>query len=179
MGRRSVSVKTLYDYSIDDLIALKNKLHDNYSFVFLSIIINRYQGISTNELASIYNKHVSTVISYINKWNDYGFQALEDKRGGSKGTFTNEMLQTIKDALNNENPTDYGYESSTWTINMLIALIEKKFNIKYSYEWIRQVVKNNNFTYKRGQYKPSYANPIEQENFKKNAKNTGYCRKFY
>jgi transposase len=174
-----ISVENLYCDSIEELINYKNKCKDSYSYTMLSIVINRYQGVTTNELALIYHKSVATIIDYIHKWNDLGFEALNDKRGGSKGTFTNEMLQTIKNAINNENPTEYGFESSTWTIDMFIDLIQRKFGIKYSYEWIRQVIKNNNYTYKRGQYKPTYADIKEQELFKKNARSTTLCRKFY
>lgn len=179
MGRKMVSVETLHGYTIDELIELKNSYKDIYGYTLLSIVINRYQGIRTDELTKIYNKSITTIIEYIHKWNALGPDALKDKRGGSVGTFTDDMLQTIKEAIEDGDATNYGYESSTWTIAMFIDLVQRKFGKQYSFEWIRRVIIKNNFSYKRGQYKPTYANPEEQELFKKNARSTQYCRKFY
>jgi transposase len=179
MSRKMVSVDTLHGFSIDELINLNNKNQDVFGYTMLSIVINRYKGMKTHELSKLFNKSIPTIIDYIHKWNELGLDALVDKRGGSEGTFTDEMFKTIKHAIDHENPLDYGFESETWTISMLIDIIESKFKKRYSYEWIRQVVKNNNYTYKRGQYKPTNANEEEQKLFKKNARSTEYCRKFY
>lgn len=179
MSRKMVSVENLHGYTIDQLIELKNKYKDVYSYTLLSVVINRYKDISTNELARIYGKSVATIIDYIHKWNSLGIDALIDHRGGSEGTFTDEMLQTIKNLIENGNPKDYGFESSTWTVAMFVDIIYKKFGIKYSGEWIRRTIKNNNYTYKRGQYMPSLGDVEKQELFKKNARTTQHCRKFY
>lgn len=179
MSRKMVSVENLHGYTMDELIELKNKYKDVYSYTMLSVVINRYQGLTTNELSNIYDKSVATIIDYIHKWNSLGLDALIDNRGGSEGTFTDEMLQTLKNLIENENPENYGFQSSTWTIAMFVDIIYEKFGIKYSCEWIRQVIKNNNYTYKRGQYMPSLGDVEKQMTFKKNARTTQHCRKFY
>ncbi|KOF55641.1 hypothetical protein AGR56_17410 [Clostridium sp. DMHC 10] len=56
MSRKMVSVENLHGYTMDELIELKNKYKDVYSYTMLSVVINRYQGLTTNELSNIYDR---------------------------------------------------------------------------------------------------------------------------
>lgn len=179
MGRNLIVVKTLYDYTVEDLYKIRDEQKSNYSYNLLMSIIMRYQGIHTDDIVKALGKSKTTIVEYIHKWNSQGIKALVDGRGGSEGHFTEEMLEDLKDTLLHKLPTEFGYISYTWTTQMLADYINKKYKVSYSDEWIRKILKRNNFTYKRAQPKPTLANTGEQVAFKKNGEASRYCRKFF
>lgn len=179
MGRKMVEVETLHGNTIEELLAMKSTLTSSYSFTVLMAITMRYQKVHTDEIVRILGLSKPTILDYIRKWNELGLEALKDHRGGSKGSFTDEMLNDLKDTVVHKSPVEEGFESYTWTCSLLADYIEKKYNQKYSREWIRQILRLNRFSYKRGQYKPSLASEAEQMAFKKNAGSSRYCRKLF
>lgn len=179
MGRRMVKVETLHGYTLEELLKLKSSLKSSYSLNVLFAVTMRYRDIHIDDIIKTLGLSKPTILGYIKSWNERGLEALKDHRGGSKGTFTNDMLVDLQDTIINKCPTDYGFKSYTWTCSMLADYIETKYNQKYSPEWIRRVLIKNRFSYKRGQYKPSHASELEQLAFKKNAGPSKYCRKFF
>ena len=179
MGRKMVEVETLHGYTIDGLLEMKNTLKSPYSYTVLLTITMRYQNIHTDEISRILGISKPTVLGYIRNWNELGTKALKDHRGGSVGNFSEDMLNDLKDTIVHKCPVEEGFSSYTWTCSMLADYIEKKYNIKYSSEWIRRILMKNRLSYKRGQYKPSLASEADQEAFKKNTGPSRYCRRFF
>jgi len=167
MGRKLLEVTTLHGLTIEELIALEEKHQKKSLKSLLRTVIMRYKGIHTEEIQHILGKSRPAVIGYINKWNKYGMNALVDNRGGSVSTFTDEMLDELRDTVLNKSPKDYGYLSSTWDTHMLSEYITNTFGKDYSSEWIRQMLIKIGFSYKRGQYMPTKGDPELQEAFKK------------
>lgn len=87
----------------------------------------------------------------------------------------NDLLKTLIETK----PVDHGFNSYSWTCNLLADYIKNKYDIQYSGEWIRQIIKAENFTYKKAQRKSPLAKESDQLAFKKNEKPTTYCRKFF
>lgn len=179
MSFKTVEVTTLHGYSIEDLIKLKDRLDDSYGINILFSVIMKIKGFKTTEITEIVGKSRPTVVKYIKAWNKLGTKALKDNRGGSETTFTPEMVDDLLTTARFRNPTDYGFISSTWTTNTLSEYIYQKYGLKYSDEWIRVILQKNNFSYKRGQYKPTHGDELKKLAFKKNAKSSSYCRKFF
>lgn len=179
MGRKMVEVKTLHGYTVEELLEMKNTLKNSYSYTALLAITMRYQNIHTDDIVKILGLSKPAILEYIHKWNEQGLEAIKDHRGGSKGNFTDDMLNDLKDTVIHKCPVEEGFSSYTWTCSMLADYIDKKYNQKYSDEWIRQILNKNKFSHKRGQYKPSLASEVEQMSFKKNAGPSRYCRKFF
>lgn len=179
MGRKMVEVETLHGYTLEELLELRSSLKSGYSITVLFAITMRYQNIHTDEIVKILGLSKPTILGYIRKWNELGLDALKDHRGGSEPSFTDEMLEDLKDTVVNKCPVSEGFSSYTWTCKMLADYIEKKYNQKYSIEWIRQILIQNRFSHKRGQYKPSLASEAEQMAFKKNAGPSRFCRRFF
>jgi hypothetical protein len=179
MSRRMVEVETLHGYTLEELLAMKKTYKSNYSYTVLLAVTMRYQKVHTEEIAKILGLSKITILEYIHKWNELGLESLKDHRGGSEGRFTDEMLTDLLDTVVHKCPTEEGFDSFLWTCGLLADYIEKKYNQKFSPEWIRQVLIKNNFSHKRGQYKSSCASEVEQMAFKKNAGPSRYCRKFF
>ena len=159
MGRKLLEVTTLHGFTIDDLIKLEESHQKKSIKSLIWTVIMRYQGIHTEEVQHILGKSRPTITEYINKWNKYGLDALVDNRGGSISTFTDEMLEDLKDTVLNKSSKDFGFLSSTRDTHMLSKYITDTFAKEYSSEWIRQMLIKLGFSYKRGQYMPTKGNP--------------------
>ncbi|SCL85434.1 helix-turn-helix domain-containing protein [Sporanaerobacter sp. PP17-6a] len=108
MGRKLLEVTTLHGFTIDDLIKLEESHQKKSIKSLIRTVIMRYQGIHTEEIQHILGKSRPTITEYINKWNKYGLDALVDNRGGSISTFTDEMLEDLKDTVLNKSPQAQG-----------------------------------------------------------------------
>ena len=175
MARKCVEVKTLHGYTIENLNEIEKKLKSDYSKSLIRAVIMRYQGIHTSVVAKTIGKSVPSVTIYINRWNESGINAVADLRGGSVSTFTNEMLNDLKDTVVNKNPRELGFTAATWNTHMLKQYIAEKYGLEYSSEWIRQLLIRLGFSYKRELYQPTKAAPELQALFKKNSRPLGYC----
>ncbi|MFZ5967922.1 MAG: helix-turn-helix domain-containing protein [Bacillota bacterium] len=167
MGRKLLEIKTLHGFTIDELIALEESYQKKSLKSLLRTVIMRYRGIHTEEIQHILGKSRPAITGYINKWNKHGIDALVDNRGGSVSTFTDEMLEDLKNTVLNKSPKDFGHLSSTWDTHMLSKYIANAFGKEYSSEWIRQMLIGLGFSYKRGQYMPTKGDPDLQAGFKK------------
>lgn len=179
MGRKAVEVKTLHGYTINQLKDIREKTDNDFTKEVILAIIMRYNGIKSEEIEKILGKSRPTILQYIHKWNEYGIEATKDHRGGTVGTFTDEMKDDLIRTLMETKPVDHGFNSYSWTCSLLADYIKNKYNIQYSVEWIRRIIKAKNFTYKKAQRKSSLAKESDQIAFKKNEKPTRYCRRFF
>jgi transposase len=179
MGRKMIEVISLHDYTLEELLDKKRSLTSSYSFNILLAVTMRYQKVHTDEIARILGLSKPTILEYIHKWNEIGMEALEDHRGGSKSEFTDEMIDDLKDIIIHKCPADEGFSSFSWNCNLLAEYIEKKYNRRYSPEWIRRILIKNGYSYKKGQYKPTLSSAADQLAFKKNDGPSKYCRKFF
>lgn len=170
MPKKSIKITTLHDYTIDDLIKMKDINDSSYATNILLAVIMKYQGFKTSEICSVLGKSNNTIIRYIKNWNMYGVKSLKDNRGGSEGNFTAEMIDDLLTTVRFRNPVDYGFASSTWTTKTLSEYIYINYGLKYSSEYIRLILKENNFSFKRGQYNPTNGNKKLQLAFKKKLK---------
>jgi transposase len=94
-------------------------------------------------------------------------EAAKDHRGGSKSSFTEEMLADIDDAVRNRNPQDHGYYKNRWDTRVLQRYILDTYGRKYSYERIRQILHELGHFHMRSAKRPTRANKEAQESFKK------------
>jgi transposase len=169
MGRKMLEVKTLYGLSIDNLMEIANNAQNSYTRNLARTVIMRHNGCDNKIIINTLGKSHATITSYINKWNTLGPEALIDQRGDNvPSSLTDEMVNDIRNIVTNTVPSDFGYEQNKWNCVILTRYVEDKYGKTYSDTWLRQTLKNLDFTYKRGVYKPTLANPDLQESFKKN-----------
>ncbi|MCG8499997.1 MAG: winged helix-turn-helix domain-containing protein [Firmicutes bacterium] len=169
MGRKMLEVKSLYELTIDDLNLIASNANSNYTSDVVKAIIMRYNDVPMQVIANTLGKCRATVISYINAWNKLGVASIVDQRGGSvPDALTDDIVEDIRDVITTKKPSDFDYECNKWSCALLTRYIEENYGKKYSDEWVRLLLKKLGFTYKRGVFKPSLANPELQESFKKN-----------
>lgn len=175
MARRCIEVKSLYGVSVDDLNLIASESKSNYTRDVVKAVIMRYNEVHPQVIADTLSKSRATVVSYINDWNESGIACIADHRGNNvPSSLTECIVEDIRDVVTNKSPHDFDYEQNRWNSKVLSRYIEETYGKKYCKAWITKLLKSLGFSYKRGVYKPSLANPELQESFKKNVKVTGY-----
>lgn len=178
MGRKQTKVNNMHNHTIENLIKLEQENTSKYARRALRAVIMSYQGVHLDIIEKALGVSRPTLLSYINAWNSMGLDSIEDGRGGSESSFTDEMLEEIRIILTTKDPREFGYLSSVWSIDRVRNHVANKFGRLYSYERTRQILIGLGFYYKRGEYHLTLANPQKQIAFKKNEKDTKYCRRF-
>lgn len=169
MGRKCIEIESLYELTIDDLNELKNRSNSNYTRDVISAVIMRYSGIHPQVIADTLSKCRATIISYLRNWNEMGIACITDNRGDNiVSEFTDEMMEDVRNVVMHKSPRDFDYDCSRWSCALISRYIEETYGLMYSESWVRLLFNNLGFTYKRGVYKPTLANPELQESFKKN-----------
>lgn len=116
MAMHLVEVKTLHGYTINEII---NSSKSKYTKCLLSAAIMRYNGIHTDDIMKTICRTRASITTYINKWNEYGIDSIIDNRGGSESSFTDEMLQDLKDVVLSKSPETFAFMRSSRTTALL------------------------------------------------------------
>lgn len=178
VGRRAFEI-IKHGYTIEELKTMRNTINDNYSRGILTAVLLRIQGFSNKYIASDIQKSLQTVITYLKNWNKFGMKSLTDNRGGSESNFTAEMRNNLLKTLNESTPDKHGLIGYRWTTPLLAQYIYHEYGVLYSDETIRRILKSENYTFKRAQPRPTKADELEKEAFKKNCDPSRFCRKYF
>lgn len=174
MPRKYLPIKTLHGYTLEELQKLAKESASEYTRSMLYAVIMRYKGVSNTTIMNTLGKSRPTIVAYVKKWNDSPHNII-DKRGNNIPTIlTYDVIEDIKNMVINHTPNDFGYPQSTWTSALIARYIEDKYGCRYSSSWMRKLLNSFGFSYKRGVYTPTKADPVLQEKFKKNEYFSGY-----
>lgn len=173
MSRKCVEVKTLHGHTIQELEKMLKDEKCGYTHDYLLAITMRFKGISTSDIMKTLNKSRPTITDYINRWNDNPLSIIDNRGGNIASSLTDDILEDIKEIVINKSPIEYGYPQSTWNSEILSAYIDQTYTLKFTSSWIRAALRSLGFSYKRGVYKPTKADPELQTQFKKNGNSFG------
>lgn len=163
-----VEVKSLYGSTIEDLKLIADSTESNYTRDVVQAVIQRYNGVHTNTIAKNLGKCVATIVNYINNWNEEGIACIADQRGGNiPSALTDDMVENLREIVTRKSPHEFNYEHNRWNSLILGRYIEDTYGSKFSDAWIRKLLKNLGFSYKRGVYKPTKGDAELQASFKK------------
>ncbi len=179
MGRPSIQVTTLHEYTIEELIDLRNNTECKYSRLALTVITMRYNGYSNAEIIESTGLSKVSIVAHIKNWNSIGIKSVEEHRGGQRQPkLSPDIIDDLIYVVLNKTPIDFEFIGHTWTCALLALYINQTYGIEVSGVTIWSILKANKLSYKRAQAKPTKANKEEQEAFKKNIGNTKYFRVF-
>lgn len=151
MGRRGVKVSNLDNIMLIEVLA--DNLEDSRTGKICKAIILSYDGATTQEIFEKLNISRTTVISYINKWNNIGIDSIFETRGKNrKSIITHEIALDVMLTLLDKLPDQEGYDANRWSCSLISDYINKKYNIKYSKTSIHYLIKNLGFESKWGNY---------------------------
>jgi transposase len=151
-----------------------HKTTSNYTHDVLLAVMMCYKGINTAYIMSTLNKSRPTITGYINNWNENPSSIMDNRGGNVQSKITMEMIENILTIIMQKTPSDFEYPQATWNSEILVRYISDTYGLKYSSSWIRKILGGLGFSYKRGVYKQTKADPELQNGFKKNVLPLGY-----
>jgi len=108
------------------------------------------EGAASRDLEKIYNVSFKSVCNWVNEFNEHGVEGLQDApKSGRKPRLSKDQLESLKKTITNEAPTQYNYNTSTWTGPIVKDYIEKHFGVKYKKAQIYNLLKKMGLSYQK------------------------------
>lgn len=106
-------------------------------------------GSPPEEVAELLNVSMGTVYNWHKSWREKGVAGLADEpRSGRPQLATAEYDAKLEELIETD-PQTLGYGFTLWTINRLIAHLEKEMGITMQKDTFRHVLKRTGFVYRR------------------------------
>lgn len=130
-------------------------------------------GQPSRKLEELYNTSFKQITNWVHRFEAKGIEGLRDKSGrGRTARLSDKQKQEVKHLLKKQLPTDYGYNTATWTGPLVIDWIKKQYKITYKKAQIYNIIKSLGFSYQKGKGILIEADKTKQEQFKDTLKKT-------
>lgn len=178
MSRTTSTTADLHGYSIEELKVLRRTYPTEYGRNILTAVIMLTEGNSVKEIGNFLALTIMNIYIYINRWNEFGQDALISKRGKSSNSrITAEMEADILHTVKYTKPNDFGLLGHVWTAQLIADYLKQNYDEYFCAQTIRNFLHKHDFSFKRAQKRPSKGVESEQEAFKKNDNFNAICRK--
>lgn len=108
------------------------------------------EGSASRDLEKIYNVSFKSVCNWVNEFNKHGEEGLKDApKSGRKPRLNKDQLESIKMTIINEVPTQYNYNTSTWTGPIIKDYIEKHYGVKYQKAQVYNILNKMGISYQK------------------------------
>lgn len=108
-------------------------------------------GKRPKDLEELYDTSFKSICNWVHRLNEGGVDALIDKvRPGRPQKLNTNQLTEIKEIVLKKIPSDFGFNSATWTGPILISLIEKRYEVKFQKAQIYNILKGLGLTFQKG-----------------------------
>ena len=118
----------------------------------LVCILPLAEGMSSRKAQELLLLSHSQICIWAKRFNEQGIEGLKDKvKTGRKPRISAEQLAWLKNLVLNESPTQYGFNTETWTAPMLVRMLETECDLTYSDDAVYILLKKKlNLTHKKG-----------------------------
>jgi len=108
-------------------------------------------GKRPKDLEELYDTSFKSICNWIHRLNEGGVDALIDKvKPGRPKQLNSDQLSEIKETVLMKLPSDFGFNSATWTGPILISWIEKHHGITFKKAQIYKVLNSLGLTFQKG-----------------------------
>jgi transposase len=158
MSKIALKIK---NYSSEELKALLRKDEKYQQGIRLYACYQVSKGKKPKELEDLYDTSFKSICNWVHKLNEGGVEALIDKeKPGRTPKLTSDQKLNIKSVVLDKLPSDFGYNSATWTGSLLIDWIFHEYEIKYKKAQIYNILKSLGLTFQKS--KGFYPESIER-----------------
>jgi len=113
----------------------------------------RELGQSPEEVIKVFNFNRHCIYDWLRQYDEGGYSALESiSAPGAALLVTNELDEWLNNTVLNMTPLDFEYDTNLWTCNILVELLNKKFDVTVSESTVRLHLKKLGFS----SQKPTY-----------------------
>lgn len=136
----------------------------------LVCILPLAQGMSSRKAQELLLLSHNQICIWAKRFNEQGIEGLKDKvKTGRKPRITPEQLAWLRNLVLNKNPTQYGFNTETWTAPMLVKMLQTECNLTYSDDAVYFLLKKKlDLTHKKGKGFYSEANAEKRAEFVEN-----------
>lgn len=147
MSKKALTIK---NYSSSELKSLLRKDERFQQGVRLYACYQVSKGMRPKDLEDLFETSFKSICNWVHRLNEGGVDALVDKEKPGRNSRLTELQKDRLKRVMLESPSDYGYNSSTWTGLLLIDWIHKEFDITYKKAQIYNIIKSLGYTYQKG-----------------------------
>jgi len=118
----------------------------------LVCILSLARGDSSRKAQEILLLSHNQILIWAKRFIEKGIEGLKDKpKTGRKSKISPEQLSWLKNLVVNESPTKYGYNTETWTVPLIVQVLNKECHLKYSDDMVYILLKKKlGLTHKKG-----------------------------
>jgi transposase len=147
MGRR---VRQISGYTSEEIKALFNN-EDKYKIgLRLYAVYQVSLGKPSRQLEELYNTSFKQILNWVDRFEKEGVDGLKDKSGrGRKAGLSIEELAELKEIILDKSPTDFGYNSGTWSGPLVLEVIKKQYKIEYKIAQVYNLLKKMGLSYQK------------------------------
>ena len=128
-------------------------------------------GQSSRKLEGFYHTSHKQILNWVHRFEAEGVDGLRDKPGrGRKSRLSPTQHARLARLLAEESPTEYGYNTGTWTGPLLIDWIAGHFGVTYKKARIYNILKSLGFSYQKAKGRYPEADPQARQAFKQELK---------
>jgi len=140
------------------------RMHKRYM-----VILHHLEGHLNCEIAAMELLCGNTVGIYVNNYKKCGLDGLTlGHSTGAPRLLSDEQEKTLVEAITNNTPDEVGFIArKNWTIELIRQWVITTFNVTFSHRGMADVLYRLNLSYTRPTYVLANADPIKQEEFRK------------
>lgn len=126
-----------------------------------------WQGKSRLEVVEKLGIDRTSLLNWLHVLIEHGVEAglkllAQTKKVKKSGKLKAEQQADLIDILEHHKPSDYGYEQNIFTGKILVAVVEKEWQVKLSDQTIYNLLEQHGFSYQRGHRDYDNADPRQQ-----------------
>jgi transposase len=141
-----------------------------------------WQGYSRQEVIETLTIGQATMIRWMRLLVEQGVDAglrqlATPKKAPKSGKLSYEQQAALIDLIEQQKPSDYGFEQAIFTGEMLVMIVEQKWGVTVSDQTIYNLLHRNKLSYQRGHRDYEPADPDEQRAYGERLKKSSKHRK--
>lgn len=143
------------------------KYQQDYIRQRLSAIKYLYEGKSRLQVCALIGSRYNTLTSWIDKYLDGGLQGLVEliKHYDAPQRLSPEQKQELKQIILEQSPRDYGISRNIWTGEIMIEVIQMKWNVTFKSSRVYEILDEVGLSYQRAHRDYVNADKAEQKAF--------------
>ncbi|EDM25774.1 putative integrase protein [Lentisphaera araneosa HTCC2155] len=132
----------------------------------VTMILLAGEGMKADQIAPIVGTNAQTVRRHLKSYILDSIEGLSRAFSAGRPSKRNEQLIPFLTKILKEDPSEYGYQKSTWDSPMIIELFHKDKNETVSHDTVSRAMKDMGYSYKKPQKSPSIKAPSKKEKTK-------------
>jgi transposase len=108
------------------------------------------KGKDAKELQEVYSTTHKSICNWVHRYNAEGLEGLKDRLRTGRPSFLSQSQKLELDQMLQNAPSQYGYNTSTWTGALVTDLVNKRFGVVYKIAQIYNILHSLGFSFQRG-----------------------------